>query len=132
MKTTSSILAGAVAAVVIAASPLTFAQTASSAPENNKTDANESKGGMGDQTPRTDTSPVSNNKADQNTQRTSTVTDADKKQKEDNAVSKLDKKPAPSDNDKVAKNSYNDTSHQKTGEGDQTKAALSNKNAPGD
>jgi hypothetical protein len=217
MKTTSSILAGAVAAVVIASSPLTFAQTASSAPENNKTDANESNGSMGAATPSaTIATPTSNRKADQlvdrsasssmapvntsntepnannpamasdsemsksnpsatttagtektktdeannraandqspktslssektkadepstatgndqsaqtalssqktkadqnpalaeKTHRTSTVTDVEKKQKEDKAVSKLDKKPAPSNSDKVAKTSPNNS-----------------------
>ncbi len=125
MKTTSSLLAGAVAAAVLAASPLTFAQTASSAPENNKTDSNMSNGSMGDATPPTNTTaaptiatPTNNNKTgqamsrnmDANTQAAAPAptsnTPADKtlrtstvtaadKKQNEKAVAKQDNQPAP-------------------------------------
>jgi len=116
MKMTSSLLVGAVVVLAMAASPLTFAQTASSAPENNRTDGNASNGSMGDATPRTDTSSPKFN----DTQKKNAQTAGD-----------TDKKPV-IPNNKATKGSDNDTSHQPSGGTDQTKSSKAIENAPGD
>ena len=107
MKYITSIGRTCAFAVVLAMGTLVYGQTASSAPEHNKTDGNAHRNGSaGDATP-----PSGSTTAPKKTSPTGTTT---------TSVTG------------TSTGTSNDTSHQHTGTADQTKAANDNKNAPGD